>query len=93
MSLLRLAPDTRRTTTTRPPAHPACRPGPIASPHLHRAKLGGERAADAAGEDDGRDDGRELARQRQRQHAAHRAREAELGKLAHKLGGGKGRAA
>lgn len=36
-------------------------------------------------QDDGRHHGRELARERQPQHAADRAGQAQLGKLAHKL--------
>ena len=35
--------------------------------------------------DDGRDDGRELAAEREAEDAAHRARQAQLGKLPHKL--------
>jgi hypothetical protein len=55
--------------------------------HLHGAELGGERGADAAGNDNGRDDRRELAREREGEDAADGAVEAEAGELAHELDG------
>lgn len=51
----------------------------------HARRAGARGRGRRTGEDDGGDDGRELARQRQAQHAAHRARQAQLGKLAHEL--------
>lgn len=55
--------------------------------HLHSCELGGERGADAPGEDDGGDDGGELAGEGEGEDPADGAVEPHAGELAHELDG------